>query len=193
MIVLHGGMRDGQLRLWGETPGPPQVDKAGPATPRGRKPAAPRPELLPYDGGSAALSAANHVFHFDRWWNPAAENQATNRVFRIGQTRNVQVHKFLCLGALEEKIAEMSERKKEVAENVIGTGEGWLTELLTTELKGLFALRKEAVAREDIQAQGVLHTPRYPAVNCVGLLPNLAGRRMNVGPPRIVSPRFRRT
>jgi len=92
------------------------------------------------------LTRANHVFHFDRWWNPAVENQATDRAFRIGQTKNVQVHKFLCVGTLEEKIDEMIESKKEVAEKVIGTGEGWLTELSTTELKELFTLRQEAIS-----------------------------------------------
>ncbi len=91
------------------------------------------------------LTRANHVFHFDRWWNPAVENQATDRAFRIGQTKNVQVHKFLCAGTLEEKIDEMIERKKAVAEKVVGAGEGWLTELTTDELKDLFALRAEAV------------------------------------------------
>lgn len=91
------------------------------------------------------LTRANHVFHFDRWWNPAVENQATDRAFRIGQTKNVQVHKFLCAGTLEEKIDEMIERKKSVAEQVVGAGEGWLTELSTAELKDLFALRAEAV------------------------------------------------
>src|SRR3990170_2037546 len=97
-------------------------------------------------GTGLNLTRANHVFHFDRWWNPAVENQATDRAFRIGQTRNVQVHKFLCVGTLEEKIDEMIERKKEVAEKVVGSGEGWLTELSTNELKELFKLRKEAVA-----------------------------------------------
>ena len=77
----------------------------------------------------------------------AVENQATDRAFRIGQTKNVQVHKFLCVGTLEEKIDEMIECKKEVAEKVIGTGEAWLTGLSTSELKELFALRKEGVAR----------------------------------------------
>ena len=91
------------------------------------------------------LTRANHVFHFDRWWNPAVENQATDRAFRIGQTRNVQVHKFSVPGTLEEKIDEMIERKKEVAGQVVGAGEGWLTELSTRELKDLFALRAEAV------------------------------------------------
>ena len=96
-------------------------------------------------GTGLNLTRASHVFHFDRWWNPAVENQATDRVFRIGQTRNVQVHKFLCMGTLEEKIDEMIERKKEIAEGVVGTGEGWLTELSTAELKEIFALRKEAI------------------------------------------------
>ncbi|MFZ5452119.1 MAG: DEAD/DEAH box helicase [Thermodesulfobacteriota bacterium] len=96
-------------------------------------------------GTGLNLTGANHVFHFDRWWNPAVENQATDRAFRIGQTRNVQVHKFLCLGTLEEKIDEMIERKKEVAEQVVGAGEGWLTELSTAELKDLMALRREAL------------------------------------------------
>ncbi|OGP64583.1 MAG: helicase SNF2 [Deltaproteobacteria bacterium RBG_13_47_9] len=91
------------------------------------------------------LTRANHVVHFDRWWNPAVENQATDRAFRIGQTKNVEVHKFICAGTLEEKIDEMIERKKEIAERVVGTGEAWLTELSTAELKNLFGLRKEAI------------------------------------------------
>jgi SNF2 family DNA or RNA helicase len=97
-------------------------------------------------GTGLNLTCATHVFHFDRWWNPAVENQATDRAFRIGQTKNVQVHKFLCIGTLEEKIDEMIERKQAVAEAVVGTGEGWLTELSTAALKELFALRKEAVS-----------------------------------------------
>ncbi|MGH7961989.1 MAG: DEAD/DEAH box helicase, partial [Candidatus Binatia bacterium] len=96
-------------------------------------------------GTGLNLTRANHVFHFDRWWNPAVENQATDRAFRIGQSKNVQVHKFLCVGTLEEKIDEMIERKKAVAERVVGAGEGWLTELSTAALKDLFTLRKEAV------------------------------------------------
>ena len=93
----------------------------------------------------ALAAAACHVFHFDRWWNPAVESQATDRAFRIGQRRNVQVHKFVCAGTLEEKIDEMIENKKDIAERVVGAGEGWLTELSTRELKELFALRSEAV------------------------------------------------
>ena len=96
-------------------------------------------------GTGLNLTRASHVFHFDRWWNPAVENQATDRAFRIGQTRNVQVHKYICAGTLEEKIDEMIERKKGIAETVVGTGEGWLTELSNRELKQLLALRHEAV------------------------------------------------
>ncbi|HSB72286.1 MAG TPA: SNF2-related protein [Candidatus Methylomirabilis sp.] len=96
-------------------------------------------------GTGLNLTRANHVFHFDRWWNPAVENQATDRAFRIGQTRNVQVHKFVCAGTLEEQIDEMIERKQAVAEQVVGAGEGWLTELSNQELKRLFTLRREAV------------------------------------------------
>jgi SNF2 family DNA or RNA helicase len=97
-------------------------------------------------GTGLNLTAANHVFHFDRWWNPAVENQATDRAFRIGQRRNVQVHKFLCAGTLEEKIDEMIQHKQELAERIVGAGEGWLTELSTAALKELFTLREGAVA-----------------------------------------------
>jgi SNF2 family DNA or RNA helicase len=91
------------------------------------------------------LTAANHVFHFDRWWNPAVENQATDRAFRIGQQRNVQVHKFVCVGTLEERIDQMIEQKKVLAESIVGAGENWLTEMSTAQLKELFTLSREAV------------------------------------------------
>jgi SNF2 family DNA or RNA helicase/intein/homing endonuclease len=96
------------------------------------------------------LTRANHVFHFDRWWNPAVENQATDRVFRIGQTRNVQVHKFVCTGTLEEKIHDMIESKKQLAEQVVGAGEDWLTELDTDQLRNLLILDRSAVIEDDI-------------------------------------------
>jgi SNF2 family DNA or RNA helicase len=95
------------------------------------------------------LTRANHVFHFDRWWNPAVENQATDRVFRIGQTRNVQVHKFVCTGTLEEKIHDMIESKKQLAEQVVGAGEDWLTELDTDQLRNLLLLDRNSVIEED--------------------------------------------
>ena len=107
----------------------------------------PRVFLLSLKAGGTGLNltAANHVFHFDRWWNPAVENQATDRAFRIGQKRSVQVHKFLCVGTLEEKIDEMIERKQEVAARVVGTGEAWLTELSNDQLRELLTLRQEAL------------------------------------------------
>ncbi len=100
-------------------------------------------------GTGLNLTRANHVFHFDRWWNPAVENQATDRVFRIGQTRNVQVHKFVCTGTLEEKIHEMIESKQALAEQVVGAGEHWLTELDTDQLRNLLVLERSAVIAED--------------------------------------------
>jgi SNF2 family DNA or RNA helicase len=91
------------------------------------------------------LTAASHVFHFDRWWNPAVENQATDRAFRIGQTRRVHVHKFVCVGTLEERIDQMIEQKTELAQNIIGAGEQWLTELSTSQLRDMLALRTSAM------------------------------------------------
>ncbi len=95
------------------------------------------------------LTRANHVFHFDRWWNPAVENQATDRVFRIGQKRNVLVHKFVCTGTLEEKINAMIESKKELAEQVVGAGEQWLTELDTNGLRDLLILDRDSAIEEE--------------------------------------------
>ncbi|MFI6902598.1 SNF2-related protein [Nonomuraea sp. NPDC050394] len=91
------------------------------------------------------LTAANHVIHVDRWWNPAVENQATDRAFRIGQRKNVQVRKLICAGTLEERVDEMIERKKALAERVVGTGEDWLTDLSSQELREVFRLGAEAV------------------------------------------------
>lgn len=95
------------------------------------------------------LTAASHVFHFDRWWNPAVENQATDRAFRIGQKKNVFVHKFVCPGTLEEQIDEMIEQKKALAESVIGTGEAWLTELSNEALRDMLSLRRDAMSDGD--------------------------------------------
>lgn len=88
------------------------------------------------------LTAANHVFHFDRWWNPAVEDQATDRAFRIGQTRDVQVHKLICAGTLEEHIDALIESKKALAQSVIGAGEDWLADLSTEELREIIVLRE---------------------------------------------------
>lgn len=95
------------------------------------------------------LTAATHVFHFDRWWNPAVENQATDRAYRIGQTRTVQVHKYVVRGTLEERIDEMIESKIELAEQIIGSGERWLTELDTDQLRDILTLRSDAIDIED--------------------------------------------
>ena len=87
------------------------------------------------------LTAANHVIHFDRWWNPAVENQATDRAFRIGQKKNVMVHKFLTKGTIEEKIDAMLERKLQMSQEIIApTGENWITEMNNDELLNLFTL-----------------------------------------------------
>jgi len=95
-------------------------------------------------GGSGLnLTRANHVFHYDRWWNPAVENQATDRAFRIGQQRNVQVHKFVVAGTLEERINDIIESKQALAESIVGSGENWLTELNTDELREILTLRRE--------------------------------------------------
>jgi len=91
------------------------------------------------------LTAANYVFHFDRWWNPAVENQATDRAFRIGQNKNVFVNKFVCMGTLEDRIDKMIEDKKELAESVIGTGEAWLTELSLKELRDVLTLSSKSL------------------------------------------------
>ena len=91
------------------------------------------------------LTAASVVIHYDRWWNPAVENQATDRAFRIGQTRDVWVHKFISIGTLEERIDALIESKQALAESVVGTGEGWLTELSTRQLRELVTLSREAV------------------------------------------------
>ncbi|HEY7512661.1 MAG TPA: DEAD/DEAH box helicase, partial [Vicinamibacteria bacterium] len=132
---LHGGVPRGRRehlieRFQSAEPGSPQVFVLS----------------LKAGGTGLNLTRASHVFHYDRWWNPAVEQQATDRAFRIGQTRRVQVHAFVCLGTLEEKIDAMLEAKKGLAERVVGAGEAWLTELSTAELREVLALRPEAVA-----------------------------------------------
>ncbi len=132
VLFLHGGtpskQRDEMIRRFQSPQGPPVFILS-----------------LKAGGTGLTLTAANHVFHFDRWYNPAVENQATDRAFRIGQTKNVQVHKFICLGTLEERIDEMIEKKQALAESVIGSGEAWISELNNDELRDLVALRREAL------------------------------------------------
>lgn len=105
-------------------------------------------EYIPYmvlsvkaGGTGLNLTSANHVIHFDRWWNPAVENQATDRAFRIGQKRNVFVHKLVCERTIEEKIDQMLRFKREMSENVLGgSGENWITDLSNEELLSVLRL-----------------------------------------------------
>lgn len=93
-------------------------------------------------GVGITLTKANHVFHFDRWWNPAVENQASDRAFRIGQKKTVFVHKFVSIGTLEERIDQMIEDKQKLAGTIVGTDESWLTELDNEAFKELIALNQ---------------------------------------------------
>jgi hypothetical protein len=113
----------------------------------------PRIFLLSLKAGGTGLNltAASQVFHYDRWWNPAVEDQATDRAYRIGQTHHVQVFKYICSGTIEEKIDAMIDKKKDLADRVIGAGENWITELGDGELRELFSLSADAVQEDDPQ------------------------------------------
>ncbi|OAT80315.1 hypothetical protein A6M21_13890 [Desulfotomaculum copahuensis] len=133
VLFLHGGVnmrrRDQMVERFQQKSGPPCFVislKAG--------------------GVGLNLTRANHVFHFDRWWNPAVEDQATDRAFRIGQRHNVFVYKYVCSGTLEERIDQMIEEKKTLAAAIVTSAEEWLTELSTAELRELFTLRRQAVS-----------------------------------------------
>jgi SNF2 family DNA or RNA helicase len=95
-------------------------------------------------GTGLNLTRAEHVVHYDRWWNPAVEAQATDRAYRIGQTRPVQVHRLIAEGTIEDRIAEMLRRKQQLADAVLGAGEAALTELSDAELADLVELRGDA-------------------------------------------------
>ncbi|CAN5596994.1 DEAD/DEAH box helicase [soil metagenome] len=131
VLFLHGGvsrkMRDEMVERF-QTPDGPSLFVLS----------------LKAGGTGLNLTAANHVFHFDRWWNPAVENQASDRAYRIGQKKNVQVRKFITAGTLEDKIDEMIDDKQRTADVVVGAGEGWLAALSNDDLKKVFALGKEA-------------------------------------------------
>ncbi|MEU5964406.1 DEAD/DEAH box helicase [Micromonospora parva] len=132
VLFLHGGVgkaeRDTLVQRFQSAEGPPLFVLS-----------------LKAGGTGLTLTAANHVVHVDRWWNPAVEDQATDRAFRIGQRRRVQVRKFVCAGTVEEKVAALIADKRSLAERVVGTGEQWITELSTGQLRDLFALEAGAV------------------------------------------------
>jgi non-specific serine/threonine protein kinase len=90
-------------------------------------------------GTGLNLTAANNVIHFDRWWNPAVENQATDRAFRIGQTKDVMVHKMVCEDTLEERIDEIIQGKSELVDQVVGEGETWIGNLNDDQLVQLLS------------------------------------------------------
>ncbi len=137
VLFLHGGVpqkvRDKMIQRF-------QTDPSGPPV-----------FILSLKAGGTGLNLtrASYVFHFDRWWNPAVENQATDRAFRIGQTKNVHVYKFVCAGTVEERIDQLIEEKKALAEGIIGTGEDWITEMSTDQLRDMFVLRRESLAEEE--------------------------------------------
>jgi SNF2 family DNA or RNA helicase len=135
VAFLHGGVpqrrRDAMVQRFQSGEGPPVMLLS-----------------LKAGGTGLTLTAATQVVHLDRWWNPAVEDQATDRAYRIGQRRTVQVRKFVCPGTVEERIDQMITSKKALAGMVIGDGEGWLTELSTEALREVFALGAEAETDE---------------------------------------------
>jgi len=135
VLYMHGGTpRAARERMIG------MFQSGGPSDGRG-----PHVFVLSLKAGGVGLNltAASHVFHYDRWWNPAVENQATDRAYRIGQMRNVHVYKFIALGTLEERIDEMLESKRLLSETVMAGSENWITELSTEELRELVMLRRD--------------------------------------------------
>ncbi|GMA49501.1 hypothetical protein GCM10025857_08580 [Alicyclobacillus contaminans] len=98
------------------------------------------------------LTRANHVFHYDRWWNPAVEDQATDRAYRIGQVRDVQVHKLICPGTLEERIDTLIQSKRTLSSAIVGQSEQWLTELDNETLRSLFELDVKAAMEAEAWA-----------------------------------------
>jgi SNF2 family DNA or RNA helicase len=145
--VLAHEFNEEVLFLYGSTP---RIKREAMVDRFQQDPNAPKILILSLKAGGVGLNLtrANHVFHFDRWWNPAVENQATDRAFRIGQTRNVQVHKFVCIGTLEEKIHDMIESKKALADQVIGAGESWITDFDTDQLRKLLVFDRSSMITE---------------------------------------------
>jgi len=100
-------------------------------------------------GTGLNLTAASQVIHYDRWWNPAVEDQATDRVHRIGQTRSVTVHRLVTAGTVEERINEVLERKRAIADAVVGESEAWITELGDDDVRELVSLASDAYDDEE--------------------------------------------
>ena len=115
-------------------------------------------------GTGLNLTRASHVVHFDRWWNPAVEDQATDRAHRIGQTRPVTVHTLVTAGTIEDRIAELLERKRTLADAIVGTGETWITELNDDELRELVELSTADLADDDDEDDDVGERPKLTAL-----------------------------
>jgi superfamily II DNA or RNA helicase len=181
VAFLHGGTpkaaRDEMVRRF-------QEDELGP-----------RVFVLSLKAGGTGLNltAASHVFHYDRWWNPAVEDQATDRAYRIGQTRAVQVHKLVCAGSVEEKIDVLLEKKRELAAQVVGSGEAWITELGTDELRELFSLSSAAIIdAEDAPEAGEAVGKRAVAKAAVAKAAGSKTAAKAAGSSRKVAPSRRR-
>jgi SNF2 family DNA or RNA helicase len=147
-------------------------------------PAAPPVLLVSLRAGGTGLNltAATHVIHFDRWWNPAVEDQATDRTFRIGQSRTVTAHKLVTAGTVEERIAELLAGKRALADAVVGEGEGWIAELADEDLHDLVALSADAVADDDERGtsassrDAVGAVPSASSRDAVGAVPSASSR-----------------
>ena len=124
---LHGGVakrgRDAMVAAFQSGEGPPLLVVS-----------------LKAGGTGLNLTAASQVIHYDRWWNPAVEDQATDRAWRLGQERTVNVHKLVCEGTVEERIGQVIDEKRAIADAVVGSGEAWLTELSADQLADLVTL-----------------------------------------------------
>jgi SNF2 family DNA or RNA helicase len=127
---LHGGVtrtgRDRMVDAFQDGSGPPLLIVS-----------------LKAGGTGLNLTAASQVIHYDRWWNPAVEDQATDRAWRIGQHRTVNVHKLVCEGTVEERIGVVIDDKRKLADAVVGASEAWISELSTDELHDLIALEPD--------------------------------------------------
>jgi superfamily II DNA or RNA helicase len=115
-------------------------------------------------GTGLNLTRASHVLHYDRWWNPAVEDQATDRAHRIGQTKAVTVHTLVTAGTLEDRIAELLDRKRALADAVVGTGETWITDLDDSELRDLVALSTDDLADDDDDDHELETVPGRPTL-----------------------------